>query len=151
MIPQTCAIAGCDRPLHGRTWCNLHYRRELYKRRTVNPCACGCGKLCRYEFVTGHNTRLLTPAEQKRRGDRNDGDALRDTGFGVSYRKLHSRHEHRVVMEQKLGRPLRKGEVVHHVNGNHRDNRPENLQVMTQAEHARIHSLEYWKARRAGA
>ena len=37
--------------------------------------------------------------------------------------------EHRLVMEQKIGRRLRKGEVVHHVNGNGMDNRPDNLEL----------------------
>lgn len=48
--------------------------------------------------------------------------------------------EHRKIMEEYLGRKLEKNEIVHHINGNKRDNRIENLQLMTLSEHSRLHN-----------
>ena len=39
--------------------------------------------------------------------------------------------EHRVVMEKKMGRYLRKAEVIHHINGIRSDNRVNNLRLYT--------------------
>ena len=61
------------------------------------------------------------------------------TGEGKTYEKMHGRHTHRVVAERKLGRPLKAGEIVHHIDGNKRNNDPDNLMVMTQSEHCRLH------------
>ena len=38
-----------------------------------------------------------------------------------------------------IGRPIEAGEVVHHINGNAEDNRPENLLVMPDRQHRQLH------------
>jgi hypothetical protein len=43
--------------------------------------------------------------------------------------------EHRMVMELHLGRALVEGEEIHHVNHDTKDNRLENLRLMTRQEH----------------
>jgi len=47
--------------------------------------------------------------------------------------------EHRAVAAATLGRPIRSDEVVHHVNGEKMDNRPENLEVVSRKAHSRAH------------
>ena len=147
MVERRCTIDGCKRPLLCKGRCNLHYH-VLKQRQKLKPCACGCGERTSYTFKHGHHTRLFSSAEQSRRGRMNNGDALRDRGEGKTYRKRNGRHEHRIVAEKKIGRKLRRDEVVHHEDHDRRNNSPSNLSVMTKAAHARLHSLEYWHARR---
>lgn len=47
--------------------------------------------------------------------------------------------EHRVIMESMLGRKLLPDEVVHHKNELKYDNRPENLQLISNSEHTKLH------------
>jgi len=123
-------------------------------------CECGCGfptpiasrtrsgrgqeKGKPLRFINGHNSRLLASDEQSRRASFRDVEALRYTGQRTNYVKLGGRHMHRVVAEQMLNRPLLLGEIIHHKDGDKWNNTPENLEIMTQSEHARLHNLKRW-------
>lgn len=48
-------------------------------------------------------------------------------------------YEHRWLMEQKIKRKLNRHEHVHHINGNPKDNRVENLEILSNSDHAKTH------------
>jgi len=109
---------------HFRRWCS-HRMREF--NRTNNPLNRPGGVM-----------------ESRLRRSRQ----LRGTGEGKAYRKLLGRHEHRRLAEAKLGRPLRAGEVVHHLDGNKLNNDPANLAILpSQSEHCKAHGFGKKKGR----
>ncbi|HAM40170.1 MAG TPA: hypothetical protein DCP69_02230 [Candidatus Omnitrophica bacterium] len=50
--------------------------------------------------------------------------------------------DHIRLAQNLLGRHLMRGENVHHINGNPRDNRPANLIVLKHGQHTTIHNLQ---------
>lgn len=116
--------------------CGKTYTPERKRWRSVF-CSVACQRAAVID--TSRNAEISRATAERR------GNTLRGRGDGKSYRKLGGRHEHRVIAEQKIGRSLLPGEIVHHIDGNRFNNDPENLVVITQSAHARGHSLERWR------
>jgi hypothetical protein len=96
-----------------------------------------CGKHAQRDRRYGDPTHIQ-PEAFRRTNNRHAQPRL-GTLKQTTYKKLHGRHEHRVVMEIHLGRRLGRSEIVHHIDGNQHNNAIENLQIVTRQEHARIH------------
>lgn len=63
------------------------------------------------------------------------GWKVRETdGYVISSIRGRTVMQHRIVMEQNLGRELRPYENVHHLNGNRSDNRIENLELWVRRQ-----------------
>lgn len=114
-IRGTCSLSDCSEPHLAKGYCMTHYYK--WKR-------------------TGDPYYLPPKAPPKRTLDKNGYAVLSNMHDHPNARKNGNIFEHVVVMAEKLGRPLVKGENVHHINGVRDDNRPENLEVWNTSQPA---------------
>lgn len=87
------------------------------------------------------SSRELLRQKALARGERfAAGRSLKPSGYiEITRGPNKGRHEHDVIMEQAIGRPLLPEEVVHHIDENKTNNELSNLQLMTRSAHAALH------------
>lgn len=122
-------------------------------------CQCGCGERTIIAdhndrskgWVKGQPLRFLKGHNLKELGKKNTTNAIGNKGISshgyIRVRTIQGRkYEHILVAEKMLGRSLKyfgqghpQNEVVHHRDGNKQNNNPDNLLILTHAEHAALH------------
>lgn len=157
-----CIVRGCHKlaKKYGKGYCGMHATR-LY--RTGDPLGLKRPKYagvkcsvdsCDSQAQSNHmcekhaqrmrrygDVNYITPEKERVKRLREAQPTLRKLKPST-YPKLYGRHEHRVVMESIIGRRLERLEIVHHIDGNKHNNYPDNLQLMSQSEHMKLHHLE---------
>lgn len=113
----------------------------MRKRETVRCLNCGEG----FETTRNNFCSRVCACEYKKKMN-GIGGHWYENGYKVLWNGGRPVKEHIYTMERHIGRKIKQGEVVHHKNGVRDDNRIENLEIMSHAEHSSFHRKAEIKA-----
>ena len=127
--------------IHERNYCSRaclgKVNAERYRLQSLKICS-NCGK--EFEYRGNHKKRNQHFFCCKEWGCYLD--FLNFEMAGAENQKVAGKIVYRRLAEMEIGRTLREDEEVHHIDGNHRNNNVDNLEVLTVSEHAKIHAAQ---------
>jgi len=133
---------------HNKRCCSAECAKELRTRERYEKYKCIC-KVCGIAFLPPRPSEGGYYCSYKCRGIATRKVRIQRMGYWRVCKPEHPAAtkqgyvaEHRLIMEQAIGRLLRDDEEVHHLNRDGLDNRLENLQLMTISEHRTMHALD---------
>jgi hypothetical protein len=142
-----CSIPGCEKRVNSFGLCGTHHRRKLKgipmegRGRVYGVTECqhdGCGRATVARGLCARHYQRVTdgvPMDAPLKADWGTGHREK-SGYIVFEIGGRKTGEHRLVMEQILGRRLTTDESVHHKNGFRDDNRPDNLELWSKYQPA---------------